>query len=59
MEPFEMRRSKGGDYVALNKDEAVDPRLHWFCSDCNEKAVKGGQNRGQISVIPTKRLLYA
>ena len=28
-------------YVALNKDEAVDPRLHWFCSDCNEKAVKG------------------
>ena len=28
-------------YIALNTSEINDDRLHWFCSNCNEKAIKG------------------
>jgi Tfp pilus assembly protein PilO len=32
---------KEDTYVAMNKEEVNDARIHWFCLDCNEKATKG------------------
>ena len=32
---------KDDTYIALNDQKINDPRIHWFCKDCNEKAVKG------------------
>ena len=28
-------------YIMLNDTKVNDKRVHWFCNDCNEKAIKG------------------
>ena len=44
---------KDDTYIALNKDEINDRGLHWFCSNCNEKAIKGIK----MVITPEKRTI--